>query len=256
MSNPIHLSEFDFAKLFPASVDEFPEVVNDQHYIDAWLLNSVFNSLLITEQYLLDHKANIEAPAGADIVSDDGQVEIPIPAGRYTGYETALAWDSELLEENIKDGVEIFGVVGTLEAGAPAFPPCRYVKLIAYNNWGDNLFGMSSIWLFDTGETKLNDKTMPHTYNGNQVNGTPEEMSNTITTDYWQLNTPGPIWWKVDLGSNHEIHTLKTQSYIGSAQRGIHEFELWGSEDDIDYFLLYRGWTVMTTDLQTFDLSA
>jgi len=118
MPVPTHLTEGDFAKLFPLALDEFPTVINEEHYIDAWLLNSVFSSLLITEQYLLDHKQNIEAPAGADVIGDDGQLEISIPAARYSGYETALAWDSNLLEDNIRLGETIFGVSGTMAAAA------------------------------------------------------------------------------------------------------------------------------------------
>ena len=113
MPIPSHLTESDYSKTFPTALDEFPTVIDEQHYIDAWLLNSVFDSLLITEQYLLDHKANIESPLGADVIGDGGQLEMSIPAARYSGYETALAWDSELLEENIKDGVSIFGVTGS-----------------------------------------------------------------------------------------------------------------------------------------------
>ena len=117
MPVPTHLTEGDYPKDFPPNLDQFPSVINEEHYIDAWLLNSVFNSLLATEQYLIDYKANIEAPLGEDIIGDDGNPEISIPAGRYSGYETALAWDSDLLEENIAAGVTIFGVTGTLVAG-------------------------------------------------------------------------------------------------------------------------------------------
>ena len=117
MPVPTHLTEGDYPKDFPPNLDQFPSVINEEHYIDAWLLNSVFNSLLATEQYLIDYKANIEAPLGEDIIGDDGNPEISIPAGRYSGYETALAWDSDLLEENIAAGVTIFGVTGTLTPG-------------------------------------------------------------------------------------------------------------------------------------------
>jgi hypothetical protein len=117
MPVPTHLTESDYEKKFPPVLDEFPTVTNEEHYIDAWLLNSVFNSLLATEQYLIDYKLNIEAALGEDIIGDDGNPEISIPAARYTGYETALAWDSNLLEENIAVGVTIFGVTGVLAPG-------------------------------------------------------------------------------------------------------------------------------------------
>ena len=69
MTDPIHLIENDYPKGFPPALDEFPSPVNDVHYIDAWLLNTVFNSLLATEQYLIDYKGNIEAPTGSSTVS-------------------------------------------------------------------------------------------------------------------------------------------------------------------------------------------
>jgi len=120
MTEATHLNEDDYPKAFPPVLDTFPAVTDEEHYIDAWLLNTVFNSLLATEQYLIDWKQNIEAPIGEDVIGDDGQLEISIPSARYTGYETALAWDSNLLEENIKVGETIFGVTGTLAAIAGA----------------------------------------------------------------------------------------------------------------------------------------
>lgn len=113
MPIPTHLIESNYDKNFPAAVDEFPTVINEEHYIDAWLLNSVFNSLIETEEYLLTYKDNIESPLGDDIIGDDGNPEINIPPALYKAYKTALAWDSNLLAENIADGVTIFGVLGT-----------------------------------------------------------------------------------------------------------------------------------------------
>jgi len=118
MPIPTHLLEGNYPKAFPPDLDSFPTVTNEEHYIDAWLLNTVFNSLLATEQYLIDHKDNIEAPLGDNVLGDDGNPEILIPPGLYLGYLFALAWDSNLLEENIKEGEIIFGVTGTLAAAA------------------------------------------------------------------------------------------------------------------------------------------
>ena len=112
-----HLIEGNYPKAFPPNLDQFPTVINEEHYIDAWLLNSVFNSLIATEQYLIEYKDNIEAPLGGDIVGADGQLEISIPPARYPNYKTAMAWDSNLLSENIKSGETIFGVSGTLALG-------------------------------------------------------------------------------------------------------------------------------------------
>ena len=120
MPLPVHLTEADYQKLFPTGVDEFPSVVNEQHYIDAWLLNTAFASLEEIETYLLTYQENIEALIGDDIIGDDGNPIINIPAARYPSYKTAMAWDSNLLEENIKSGEIIFGITGTYaETGTP-----------------------------------------------------------------------------------------------------------------------------------------
>ena len=133
MTIPVHLNEGDYAKLFPAAVDEFPTVTDSENYIDAWMLNSLFNSLLATEQYLIDHKATIEAPLGDNIIGIDGELEISIPSAFYPAYKFALAWDSNLLEENIKAGETIFGVTGTM-TGAPFTDIIDYVWPLAETN--------------------------------------------------------------------------------------------------------------------------
>lgn len=117
MTTPTHLIEDSFQKAFPSSPDEFPTVVDGEHYIDAWLFNSLFSSLLITEQYLIDHQANIEAPLGDDVLGEDGRLEISIPPARYPAYKSTMAWDSNLFEENIAAGVTIFGVAGSMVGG-------------------------------------------------------------------------------------------------------------------------------------------
>ena len=129
MPIPTHLKESDYKKYFPDTEDEFPSVTNEEHYIDAWLINTAFNSILEVEEYLLQYKANIEAPIGDDVIGEDGNPLIQIPPARYPAYKSALAWDSNLLEENIKKDEIIFGITGTFEAvGVPlsevgVFPP-------------------------------------------------------------------------------------------------------------------------------------
>lgn len=122
MTTPIHLLEADYTKNFPDDLDQFPEVIDRDHYIDAWHFNSIFNSIVAIEQYLIAHKLSIEAVEGNDIIGDDGQSEIPIPPALYGEYKTVMAWDSDLLEENIKKDVTVFGVTGTLEIGAGGAP--------------------------------------------------------------------------------------------------------------------------------------
>ena len=59
---------------------------------------------------------------GDNVLGADGQLEIPIPPATYPSNKTAMARDSDLLEENIKKDVSIFGVTGTLEIGAGGWP--------------------------------------------------------------------------------------------------------------------------------------
>lgn len=118
MAIPTHLEEGDYSKNFPPAIDEFPTIINEQYYIDAWLLNSPFDSLLAIEQYLIDHRASIEASLGSDVLGIQGNLLIAIPPGLYLGYLFAMAWDPNLIEENILAGITIFGVTGSLEAGA------------------------------------------------------------------------------------------------------------------------------------------
>ena len=57
---------------------------------------------------------------GDDVLGDEGARVIAIPAKNYPAGKTATARDADLLAVNIKDGVNIFGVEGTMEAGGTA----------------------------------------------------------------------------------------------------------------------------------------
>ncbi len=130
MPVPAHLIEGDYDKLFPDALDEFPVCSNEEHYIDSWIINSAFNSLLTIEQYLLDNPPCASGAVGDDIIGDDGQLEIPIPPGCYPSYKSALAWDSNLLAENIKKGIVIFDVEGSMITGDFSFWGINNLRLI------------------------------------------------------------------------------------------------------------------------------
>ena len=112
-----HLTESDYTKTFPEAVDQFPAVEDQQHYIDAWELNSLFNSIKTTQEYLITYKAGIEATVKDSYSGADGVKVVPIPAGRYPAGKTCTAQDADLVAANIKDGVTIFGILGSLSAG-------------------------------------------------------------------------------------------------------------------------------------------
>ena len=113
---PSHLDEDDYLKQFPAGLDEFPTLIDREHYIDAWQLNTIFDSILRIEQYYLDHKESIEAASMDSFEGADGVSVISIPAGRYDAGKTCTAVDANLVESNIKKDVVLFGVTGALEA--------------------------------------------------------------------------------------------------------------------------------------------
>jgi hypothetical protein len=56
-------------------------------------------------------------PVGSDVLGEDGSLTFNIPDACYSG-NTATARDADLLAENIKSGVEIFGVTGAVPEGA------------------------------------------------------------------------------------------------------------------------------------------
>ena len=61
---------------------------------------------------------------GSDVTGSDGNITFNIPDGYYSG-NTATAVDADLLAENIKAGVTIFGVTGT------------YISLGRFEDMGD-----------------------------------------------------------------------------------------------------------------------
>ena len=58
------------------------------------------------------------ASEGSNVIGSDGEVSFSIPQGYYSGAQTCTAQDSDLTPGNIVNGVTIFGVTGSLSAGA------------------------------------------------------------------------------------------------------------------------------------------
>ena len=58
----------------------------------------------------------VHAPLnGTNITGNEGQPVISIPAANYPSGKTATAQDADLTAGNVKSGVVIFGITGTLE---------------------------------------------------------------------------------------------------------------------------------------------
>lgn len=60
---------------------------------------------------------------GADIVTPGAATKIAVPAGKYTTGDVAVLGDANLIAENVKNGVSIFGVTGNLLGIASESPP-------------------------------------------------------------------------------------------------------------------------------------
>ncbi|UCE17669.1 MAG: DUF1566 domain-containing protein [Gemmatimonadota bacterium] len=71
------------------------------------------------------------AAAGSDVLGAEGSIAFPIPDGVYSG-KTATAQDGDLLEGNIRSGIDIFGVSGTLieASGAARVPKTGVTKCL------------------------------------------------------------------------------------------------------------------------------
>lgn len=54
---------------------------------------------------------------GENVVGGDGSLSAVIPEGYYSGNQIAVMRDSDLISENIRLGIDIFGVVGTYFGG-------------------------------------------------------------------------------------------------------------------------------------------
>lgn len=56
----IHEKATNYHLLFPQQLDVFPVMVQKRTFIDAWIMNFIYQALLNMEQYLIDYKINIE----------------------------------------------------------------------------------------------------------------------------------------------------------------------------------------------------
>jgi hypothetical protein len=123
---PTHFTTLDFDQDFPDAADGFPTAVDNENFIDAVFFNALAWSIQAIESYLITYKETIEAVEQDSFSGADGDRVLNIPPGWYGAGKTATAQDNDLVEDNIKKDVVLFGVTGTLVGstiGAPGITP-------------------------------------------------------------------------------------------------------------------------------------
>ena len=75
-------------------------------------------------------------PARTNVVGADGAVLFPIPNGFYTGNKTARARDVDLVAGNIRRGVNLFGVTGTVLPATGTAAPAQVLSGVTFSNAG------------------------------------------------------------------------------------------------------------------------
>ena len=87
------------------------------------------------------------AAAGSDVLGAEGSIAFPIPDGLYSG-KTATAQDGDLLVGNIRSGINIFGVSGTLieASGAARVPKTGQTTSCHSGDDGDLQLGVLPEW--------------------------------------------------------------------------------------------------------------
>jgi len=80
---PTHLEEEDYPLTFPASADVFPSLVDLNHYIDAWILNNVHESINSIQDLLLDNHYPSRG-FSMKVIADDAAIEVKDGLGFWT----------------------------------------------------------------------------------------------------------------------------------------------------------------------------
>ena len=56
-----HLKVEDYPLDFPGALDSVPILLDKHTFFDSWIINRMFAMMISIEQYLIDHKATLEA---------------------------------------------------------------------------------------------------------------------------------------------------------------------------------------------------
>ena len=56
-----HLKVADYPLGFPITLDTVPVLLDKHTFFDSWIINRMFAMMISIEQYLIDHKATLEA---------------------------------------------------------------------------------------------------------------------------------------------------------------------------------------------------
>jgi hypothetical protein len=133
----------------------------------------------------------------------------------------------------------------------------RYVKVVISSNWGDaSWVTPTSIHICNTAGEKQNTPEMTHTGTVATGGGVPENLSDTTTSNYWQVhvdNFPN-VWWQVDFGSELPVNKIKIQVLQGYTFRAIKNFEVFVSHNGTDFVSAGAFEGAYSDSEQTFDL--
>ncbi len=90
-------------------------VAGDKDVVDTSSGDAVAGDILTTKKAWVDGvEVNGNVPAGANVSGEDGSKTFTITDGLYSGSKTATVHDTDLVAGNIRSGINIFGVVGTI----------------------------------------------------------------------------------------------------------------------------------------------
>ena len=117
------------------------------------------------------------ATAGSNINGPNGSKTFTIPDGLYSGSKTATANDTNLVAGNIKNGVTIFGVSGTVQP-----PPLKTGQTTAYGTGSDGALQKGASQSFtDNGDGTITDNTTGLMWEKKSADGSIHDKDNTYT---------------------------------------------------------------------------
>ncbi len=178
-------------------------VAGDANVVNTTSGDAAASDLLAGKKAWVDgNEVTGSATAGANVNGADGARTITIPDGLYSAGKTATANDADLVAGNIKKGVGIFGVTGTLDPDAISCSGTRWSNTAqdTAGRWCDNgngtvtdLFGHNGkgkglVWLKNAGWGSYRTWNDAHTRAGILKSGDAGLADSSVAGD-WRLPT-------------------------------------------------------------------